>query len=55
MKKTELKEYIKKQIREKLYAGIGSIPPAKADSDYSRLKPQDKAEIEKTLRGEKFC
>jgi hypothetical protein len=33
MKKTELKEYIKSRISEKLYAVDGSIPPAKADSD----------------------
>jgi hypothetical protein len=50
MKRSELKEYIKTQIREKLYAGASSVTPAKADPDYGRLKPQDKADIEKTLR-----
>jgi hypothetical protein len=50
MKKSELKEYIKTQIREKLYAGPGSIAAAKTDSDYGKLKPIEKSEIEKTLR-----
>jgi len=50
MNKSELKEYIKAQIREKLFAGPSSVNMAKADPDYSRLKPTDKTDIEKTLR-----
>jgi hypothetical protein len=50
MNKHELKEYIKSRIRERLYAGPSSVNPAKADSDYGKLKPQEKGEVEKTLR-----
>jgi hypothetical protein len=50
MNKNTLKEYIKSQIREKLYAGPSSVNPAKADPDYGRLKQQEKGEIERTLK-----
>jgi hypothetical protein len=48
MKKSELKEYIKAQIREKLYVGPGSIAAAKTDPDYGKAK--NKGEIETTLK-----
>jgi hypothetical protein len=48
MKKSELKEYIKAQIREKLYVGPGAIEAAKKDPDYG--KALNKGEIEKELR-----
>jgi len=50
MKKSDLKEYIKNQIREKLYAGRSSVTAVKVDPDYGTLKPTEKGEIEKTLR-----
>jgi len=48
MKKSELKEYIKAQIREKLYVGPGAVDAAKNDPDYGKAK--NKGEIENTLR-----
>jgi len=50
MNKHELKEYIKSRIRERLYAGPSSVNPAKSDPDYGKLKPQEKGEVEKTLK-----
>jgi hypothetical protein len=54
MKKSELKEYIKDRIRTKLselrYAGKNAVNPAKRDPDWNTLKPDERTDIEKTLR-----
>jgi hypothetical protein len=48
MNKNTLREYIKSQIREKLYVGPGAVEAAKKDPDFGKAK--NKGEIETTLK-----
>ena len=51
MKKKELKELIRKTVRETLYVGPGAVPPAKKDPNFAKVTdPMDKTDIEKKLR-----
>jgi len=54
MKKSRLLEIIREEIAETLkegtYAGMKAIPDAKKDSDFNRLSPQGKMDVEKELK-----
>ena len=51
MKKKELKELIRKTVRETLYAGPGAVAAAKKDPNFAKVTdPMDKTDIEKKLR-----
>lgn len=51
MKKKELKELIRKTVRETLYAGPGAVAAAKKDPNFAKVTdPVAKVDIEKKLK-----
>lgn len=50
MKQSELKEYIKKYIQEKTYAGASAVDDIEKDPDYKRLPSNTKMDVKTRLK-----